>query len=69
MNGIESNHCKILQKSLSGKRAIDRQTYASLAVLNDRLQRLKKNSPAYEKVKFSNGVLKLAKKKNAVTTV
>ena len=39
---VDSNYCQIVRDSLAGERAIDEQTFASLAILNERLERLKK---------------------------
>jgi len=63
---IEADHCQIVQKSLSGERAVDEQTFASLAVLGERLERLKKLEGVFEDVTFSDDALKLMKRKNAV---
>ncbi|MHC4337801.1 MAG: hypothetical protein ACYSTG_07620 [Planctomycetota bacterium] len=38
----DENHCRIVEKSLSGERAVDEQTFASIAVLDERRKRLKK---------------------------
>jgi len=35
------NHCRIVAESLGGQRAVDEYTFGSLAVLSDRLERLK----------------------------
>ncbi|MHC4724092.1 MAG: hypothetical protein ACYS9V_07545 [Planctomycetota bacterium] len=31
-------HCRIVERSLNGKRSVDEQTFASIAVLNERLE-------------------------------
>ncbi|MHC4707320.1 MAG: hypothetical protein ACYS8I_09565 [Planctomycetota bacterium] len=38
------DHWQIVKKSLSGARGVDEQTFASLAILDERLERLKKVS-------------------------
>ena len=65
---IESNfnHCQIAQKSLTGERKVDEQTFASLAILTERLERLKKIDKIFGDIDFSPAVKKLARQKNAV---
>jgi hypothetical protein len=60
------NHCEIVERSLKGERAVDEQTFASLAVLGERLERLKKLDEAFEDVAFSDDARKLIGRKNAV---
>ncbi len=66
MNEMESNHCQIVGQSLAGERAVDEQTFTSLAVLGERLGRLRKLDEAFEKVTFSDAARKLAKQKNVM---
>ena len=42
MIGKDSSDCQIIMDSLNGRRAIDEQTFTSLAVLSERLERLKR---------------------------
>jgi len=62
----DSNHCQIVEKSLVGKRAVDEQTFASLAILTERLERLKNLDKIFSDVEFSSAVQKLKGQKNAV---
>ena len=64
---IESSHCRIVAGSLAGKRALDEQTFASLAVLGERLERLKGLDEAFSGVTFSSAVEQLQRQKTAVT--
>jgi hypothetical protein len=66
---VGSSHCQVVSRSLSGKRAVDEQTLASLAVLTERLERLKKISPAFSDVSFSRHVKKLRSRKGATAPV
>lgn len=61
-----SNHYQIVAGSLAGKRDLDEQTFASLAVLGERLERLKGIDDAFSGVKFSPAVRKLQEKATAV---
>ena len=49
----ELNHCQIVSESLAGRRAMDEQALAALAVLTDRLARLKKANPSFAGVTLS----------------
>ena len=63
---MSSNHCRIVAESLAGEREVDEQTFASLAVLAERLERLKAADKAFSSVTFSSAVKKLRNQKNAV---
>jgi hypothetical protein len=62
----ESNHCRIVRDSIVGKRTVDEQTFASLAILGERLERLKNIDENFSDVEFSSAVKKLKGRKNAV---
>jgi hypothetical protein len=61
------NHCRIVAESLAGKRDVDEQTFASLAILDERLERLRNLGGAFSGIEFSPDAAKLLKQKNAVT--
>ena len=63
---MDSNHCQIVAESISGKRAIDEQTFASLTILEERLQRLKQIDSAFEDVSFSPAIEELMRRKNTI---
>jgi len=60
------NHCQVVEKSLCGEREADEQTFASLAVLSERLEHLKELDSAFSKVEFSSTVTQLKEQQNAV---
>ena len=60
------DHCQIVRESLSGTRAIDEQTYASLAVLNERLQRTRKLGDKFANITFSPAVEQLRRRPSRV---
>jgi len=66
MIGTDSNHCRIVAESLAGKRDVNEQTFASLTILDERLERLKKLNGAFSGVAFSPDAQKLLNQKNAV---
>ena len=53
MIGTDLNHCQIVSEALAGSRAVDEQALAALAVLTDRLARLKRANPAFAGVTLS----------------
>jgi MraZ protein len=55
------DHCEIVKGTLNGARAIDEQTFASLEVLNDRLERVRKLGGKFTGVEFSPVVENLRK--------
>jgi hypothetical protein len=62
-----SNHCRIVAESLAGNREVDEQTFAALAILDERLERLQKLDSAFYSVAFSADVDQLRRRKNIVT--
>ena len=62
---MEFNHCKIVRDGISGQRQVDEKTFESLAVLGERLERLKKLDKMFESVEFSAAVEKLTKQEIA----
>jgi hypothetical protein len=63
---MESEHFKIVKDSVAGEREIDEQTFASLTILAERLERLKKLDDAFCDIRFSPAVKKLAKQANTL---
>jgi len=63
---VASNHYQIVKDSLTGKRAIDEQTFASLSVLTERLERLKKLGKAFSEITFSPAVEELRSRQNTM---
>jgi hypothetical protein len=60
------NHCQIVERSLCGKREADEQTFASLAVLSERLERLKAVDSTFCGVEFSPDVEQLKEQQNTI---
>ena len=57
---MESRHSQIVGESISGQRCVDEQTFGSVAILSERLERLKKLDGIFEAVTFSPMVEKLS---------
>ena len=66
MIGTDSNHCRIVAGSLAGERQVDEQTFASLAILAEKLEQLKELDEAFAGVELSSDVRKLQSQKNTV---
>ncbi len=67
MIGTDSNHCRIVAGSLVGEREVDERTFASLAILAERLERLKKIDETFSGIEFSPAVDELQCQKNTIT--
>ena len=63
---MDLNHCQIVEKSLAGEREVDEQSFASLAILSERLERVKKLGKEFSGIEFSSAVNELARQKNIV---
>jgi len=61
----DSNHCQIVRESIAGERAVDEQTFASLTILAERLERLKKLDKIFDNITFSPDVKKLTRQEIA----
>lgn len=66
MIGTDSNHFRIVTESLSGERQVDEQTFSSLAILDERLERLNGLGGAFSNIGFSEDAKKLLRSKHAV---
>ena len=60
------DHFQVVAENLDGRRTVDEQTLASLAILSERLERLKKFDGIFDGVRFSPAVEKLRLRRNAV---
>jgi hypothetical protein len=65
MAEADSYHCRIVNRTLTGKRAVDEQTFSSLAVLAERLERLKRLDKIFSNIEFSHYVKKLRSRSSA----
>lgn len=66
MIGTDSNHCQIVREALRGRRSVDEQTFSSLTILDERLERLKRFDKIFSGVRFSAAVKKLINQHNPV---
>ncbi len=56
----ECNHFDVVNQAISGDRQIDEEAFSSIAVLAERLDRLKRANPLFDGVGFSQEVDELA---------
>jgi len=66
---LNTDHHKIVKDSLSGRRETDEQSFASLAVLEDRLEHIKRLGGGFDEIAFSSAVEGLKKQRNKVAVV
>ncbi len=56
MIGMEVDHCQVISKSLRTSAPVDDQVLASIAVLNERLERVKSLGGMFAGISFSSDV-------------
>ena len=66
MVGMDLDHWQVVAKGLSGDRPVDEQTLASLAILGERLERIRRSHPTMSAVEFSPHVKELSGRAGAV---
>jgi hypothetical protein len=69
MMDLFADHCEVVNETLSGKRNADEQTLASVAILNDRLQRVKKLGSRFSRIEFSPAARQLKNHSNRIVAV
>jgi hypothetical protein len=69
MTDLFKDHCEVVQESLHGTRETDDRTFASLEILKDRLDRVKKMNPKYAIIEFSPAAERLRKNSNKLAVV
>ncbi|MFZ0034378.1 MAG: hypothetical protein WAK60_05260 [Sedimentisphaerales bacterium] len=60
------DHCEAVKDVLRGKKTVDEQTFASLEVLNERLQRVRHLGARFSRVDFSPAVKQLKSRSHTV---
>ena len=63
---MDSDHCQIVKDAIIGKKTVNEETLASLAILGERLKRLQEMDKAFRSVAFSSAVKKLTEQNSAV---
>ena len=62
----DSKHYEVVRSSLAGQRGIDEQTYASIAILRERIIWLRKRNKVFADVAFSPALQQLAVRENKI---
>lgn len=68
MFNSETDHRQVVSDALFGRRPVNEQTLCSVAVLEDKLERLKRLGAQFAAVSFSPAVKNLAHHHSAVTS-
>ena len=61
-----TNHFQVVRGSLAGEREVDERTFASVAVLGERLERVRGLGKAFSGISFSSAVEELAGRNSAL---
>jgi hypothetical protein len=69
MIDLYPDHCEVVKETLSGKRIVDEQTAASVSVLNERLERVKKMGQRFSRIEFSPAVKQLKNHSSRIVPV
>ncbi len=64
-----TDHFRIVNENLNGSRQADEQVFCSVAVLSERLERLRGLSERFEGISFSPEVEVLKKQKSVVAAI
>jgi hypothetical protein len=68
MFNSETDHHQVVQDALFGRRPVNEQALCSVAILEDKLARIKRLGSQFAAVSFSPAVKNLANRHSAVTT-
>jgi hypothetical protein len=66
MFSTETNHHQVVLDAITGRRPSDEQALSCLAILEDRLERIKKVAPQFAAVSFSPAAKRLTRRHSAV---
>ena len=64
---MDSNHCQVVDSCINGAKPVDEQSLASMAILSERLEKLKKLDSRFSIVEFSPVARKLASRKMSLS--
>ena len=66
MAQVDLNHYQVVNSCLQGERPVNEQTLASLAILNERLNRVRQTHGVFSGIEFSSAVKYLQKSNHPV---
>ena len=64
---MDGSYCKVVARTLAGERPVDEQTHASVAILGERLERLRAHGGLFAGVEFSPHVQRLRQRSEPVS--
>ena len=64
---MDNSYCQVVARTLAGERPVDEQTHASVAILGERLERLKEHGGLFAGVEFSPHVRQLRQRSEPVS--
>ena len=63
---MNTNEYQVVKDSMDGRRPVDEQTFTSIAILSERLERVRRLGKNFSNIKFSPAARKLARNENIV---
>lgn len=63
---MDGSYCQIVARTLAGERPVDEQTHASIAILAERLERLKSHGGLFTGIEFSPDLQRLRERSESV---
>jgi hypothetical protein len=69
MMDLYQDHCEVVKETLAGTRTVDEQTLASVAVLEERLLRVKKLGTKFSIIELSPAVKNLKNHSNKLAVL
>ena len=64
---MDGSYCQVVARTLAGERPIDEQTHASVAILGERLERLKSHGGLFAGIEFSPHVRRLGQRSEPIS--
>jgi hypothetical protein len=64
---MDGSHYQIIARTLAGERPVDEQTHASMAVLTERMERLRSHGGLFTGIEFSPHVQRLRQRSEPIS--
>lgn len=66
---MDGRYYQIVARTLAGERSVDEQTHASVAVLAERLERLKSHGGLFAGIEFSPDLQRMRERSESISVV
>jgi hypothetical protein len=66
---MDGRYYQIVARTLAGERSVDEQTHASVAVLAERLERLKSHGGLFTGIEFSPDLQRMRERSESISVV